>query len=59
MDRIVLYASEGKILTDGKTYGKVIFLAVGESADTYTEITEADFLQIVENGTSFDDADYD
>lgn len=50
MERTVLYASEGMILTNGVTFGKVIYLADGESAESYTEITEAEFLQMVENG---------
>lgn len=41
--RIVIYADEGKILTNGETYGRVIFLAEGVSADEYYEITEADY----------------
>ena len=31
-------ADEGKILTNGEIYGKVIFLGYGDSADNYREI---------------------
>lgn len=39
--RTVLYADEGKVLTDGTHYGKVIFLADGADPSAYHEITEA------------------
>lgn len=49
---IVIYADEGKILTNGEIYGRQIFLAEGESAEDYYEITEAEYEQIQaeENG---------
>ena len=42
--RVVLYAEEGKILTNGKIYGKEIFLAKGAEENFY-EIDEQEFLQ--------------
>ena len=39
--RNILYADEGKVLTDGTVYGKVIYLAVGADASAYYEITDA------------------
>lgn len=41
--RIKLTASEGMIITDGTNYGKVIFLADGQSPDNFHEITEAEY----------------
>ena len=38
--RIVLYADEGKILTDGQTYGKQIFLAEERNTEDFYEISE-------------------
>lgn len=36
---IKIEADEGKILTDGNTYGSVIYLAVDRSVNEFTEIT--------------------
>lgn len=41
--RTVLYAEDGKILTNGKIYGRVIYLAEGVASDAFYEITEAEF----------------
>lgn len=38
--RIILYADEGKILTDGEIYGKQIFLAENKPAEDFYEISE-------------------
>lgn len=43
MDRKVLTADEGMILTDGNTYGRIIYLADGMSADDFRQITEAEY----------------
>mgnify|MGYP003291518022 CR=1 FL=1 len=51
MERTVLYADEGMILTNGVSFGKTIFLAAGESPESYTEIEEAVFLQMAESGS--------
>lgn len=48
MERIVLQAKPGKILTDGTHYGKTIYLARGKSADAYYEITEEEYKKIME-----------
>ena len=42
-ERIVIYADEGKVLTDGKTYGTQIFLACGESPENYHEISRDEY----------------
>ena len=41
-----LIADEGKIITDGEAYGKVITPAENETADSFYEITEEEYEKI-------------
>lgn len=48
MNMIRLEAPEGKVLTDGVIYGKVIVFKEGiDSADNYYEITEEEYQEIL------------
>ena len=44
--RTVIYADEGKVITDGEIYGVQIFLAEGQSADDFHEITQKEYEEI-------------
>ena len=48
MDRIILTASEGMILTDGTIYGKMIYLGIGKKAEDFYEITEEEYENLME-----------
>ena len=49
MERTILTANEGMVLTDGHVYGKTIFLAEGASADDWREITEEEYRATLES----------
>ena len=46
--RIVLYAEQGKVLTNGETYGKQIYLAEGVDPNSFYEITDEEYAVIEE-----------
>ena len=41
--RIKLTASEGHILTDGESFGRIVYLAQGDAGEKWYEITEAEY----------------
>lgn len=41
--RKIIYADEGKMLTNGEIYGKQIYLAEGVSETDFYEITEEEY----------------
>ena len=45
--RVKLEATEGMILTDGKEYAKIVFLAVGEDSLKYYEVPESEYEKIL------------
>lgn len=45
--RTVLYADEGTVLTNGKDYGTIIWLADGVSPDSYYSIPMAEYEKIM------------
>ena len=45
--RQILYADEGKVLTNGEAYGKILYLAIDEDPNNWYEITEEEYNEIV------------
>ena len=45
--RTILTASEGMVLTDGKEYASIIFLAVGADASKWYEIPQSEYEKIL------------
>ena len=46
-DKMKIYAEEGKRLTNGVIFGKVIDLGAGDLPDNYNEITETEYQKII------------
>ena len=46
--RKVLYADAGKVLTNGTVYGTRIYLAEGQSAENFYEISAEEYAAVVE-----------
>ena len=44
---IMLKADEGKVLTNGEVYGKVIVLGNGDVAENYHEITDEEYWELM------------
>ena len=44
---IMLKADEGKVLTNGEVYGKVIVLGNGDKVENYHEITDEEYEKIL------------
>jgi hypothetical protein len=46
----VLKADEGMTLTNGETFGKVVYLGINDSADNWHEITDEEAEKLQEQG---------
>ena len=47
MGRKIIEAKNGMVLTDGEIYGKKIYLAEGQSADKFYEITDEQYWELM------------
>jgi len=45
--RNILYADDGKVLTDGEIYGREILLEVGRDANEFKEISVEEYEEIL------------
>ena len=54
MTRIKLTASEGMILTDGESYGRIVYLAQGDEGDGWYEITDDEYENRIKEAEKLD-----
>ena len=57
MERKILYAEEGYVLTNGTYYGKVIYLAEGADESAFYPITQKEYDAMI-NDADAKEADY-
>lgn len=55
--KTLLIADEGKVLTDGINYAKTTLLAEGRNPDEFTEITDAEYEEILKEQEEISDED--
>ena len=51
----VLKAEEGYTLTNGETFGKVVYLGINDSEDNWHEITDGEYEEILKSNEYGDD----
>ena len=47
MERIILKADKGMVLTDGKVFGRTIYLADGRNKEEFYALTEEEFKEMI------------
>ena len=57
MKRNVLKAETGKILTDGKVFGKTIYLGDGRTEKEFYSVSEDEYKKIAESEALYDRED--
>ena len=56
MSRVKLIATEGMVLTNGKSYGRIVYLGKNDSPDNWHEITEAEYQTVMEDSVPGEDS---
>jgi len=54
MERIILIAREGMILTNGEAYGREIYLGLGDNAENWCEMPLSEYEEIMRRETPYD-----
>ena len=58
IERTVISAEEGMVLTDGECYGKVFVLAKDRTTDEFSEISDAEYEEILSEQESLNNSGY-
>lgn len=57
--RLMIYADEGKVLTNGKVYGVRIYLSTTDKLEDFYEITMEEYEEILEEQRKAEEDDED
>lgn len=47
--RVILYADDGMVLTDGKHYGKILYLAENSNPEDFFEVTQEEYDKVLKD----------
>ena len=51
--KTVLLAAEDMVLTNGQTYGRIVYLGAGDSPDNWWQITESAYEKLLEEAEHY------
>lgn len=47
--RVILYADDGMVLTDGKHYGKILYLSDSSTPEDFFEVTQEEYDKVLKD----------